>query len=240
MDVSRFKFDGQGLMPVVVQDWRDGTVLMVGFMNREALEKTLATRSVHFWSRSRNRLWEKGETSGHRLILKDLFLDCDGDTVLVKAEPVGPTCHTGERACFFVRVGADGKLEGRKTADAHGGMLERVYQTILLRKRTPSAGSYVSSLFEGGADRVLKKVVEEAGEVLLGSKTGKREEIIHEVADLLFHTLVVLGYHEIEPREIYQELANRFGRSGLRTKPRRMQKGAGDGVQGKRARRGRR
>jgi phosphoribosyl-ATP pyrophosphohydrolase/phosphoribosyl-AMP cyclohydrolase len=234
-------FDERGLIPAVVQDWRDGTVLMVAFMNREAIEKTLATKSVHFWSRSRNRLWEKGETSGHRLTLKDIFLDCDGDTLLVKAEPVGPTCHTGERACFFTRLTANGKPEGTKTADAFGGMLERVYQTILERKRAPRSGSYVSSLFEGGADRILKKVVEEAGEVLLGSKTGKRDEIIHEVADLLFHTLVVLGYHEIEPRDIYQELANRFGKSGLRTTTRRLQAGrGGHGIEAKRTKSGRR
>ena len=217
-DLATMVFDERGLIPAVVQDWRDGTVLMVAFMNREAIDKTLATRSVHFWSRSRKKLWEKGETSGHRLTLKDMFLDCDGDTLLVKAEPVGPTCHTGERACFFTRVTADGTLENRKTTDAFGGILERVYGTILERKRSPKAGSYVSSLFEGGADRILKKVVEEAGEVLLGSKTGKREEIVHEVADLLFHTLVVLGHHEIGPEDIYQELSKRFGKSGIQEK----------------------
>lgn len=220
MDFSRLVFDERGLIPAVVQDWRDGTVLMVGFMNREALERTLETSSVHFWSRSRNKLWEKGETSGHRLLLKDLFLDCDGDTLLVKAEPVGPTCHTGERACFFSRLQADGTPEARKTADAFGGILDRVYQTILTRKRSPGAGSYVSALFQGGEDRILKKVVEEAGEVLLGSKNRKRDEIIHEVADLFFHTLLVLGYHEITPQEIYQELAGRFGKTGLRAEGR--------------------
>lgn len=216
MDFNQLKFDEQGLIPAVVQDWLDGTVLMLGFMNREALEKTLATKSVHFWSRSRNKLWEKGETSGHRLQLKDLFVDCDGDTVLVKAQPIGPTCHTGERACFFTRLKADGTSEAQKTHDAFGGILEHLYRTILDRKRSPRAGSYTSSLFEGGADRILKKVIEEAGEVLLGSKNGKREEVIHEVADLFFHTLVALGYHEITPEEIYQELANRVGKSGLR------------------------
>lgn len=101
MEVGQLKFDAQGLIPAVVQDWRDGTVLMVAFMNQEALQKTVETKSVHFWSRSRQMLWEKGETTGHRLQLKDLFLDCDGDALLVKVEPVGPTCHTGERACFF-------------------------------------------------------------------------------------------------------------------------------------------
>ena len=104
MDAGRVKFDAQGLIPAVVQDWKDGTVLMVAFMNQEALQKTIETKSVHFWSRSRQVLWEKGETSGHKLQLKDLFLDCDGDALLVKVEPVGPTCHTGERACFFSRL----------------------------------------------------------------------------------------------------------------------------------------
>lgn len=216
MDFSQLKFDAQGLIPAVVQDWRDGTVLMLGFMNREALQKTLETKSVHFWSRSRNKLWEKGETSGHRLVLKDLFLDCDGDTVLVKAEPIGPTCHMGEKACFFTRLQSDAKPEGHKTPDAFGGILERLYQTIQDRKRSPKPDSYVSSLLQGGADKVLKKVVEEAGEVVLAAKGGKREEIIYEAADLLFHTLVALGYHDIKPEEVYQELAGRFGKSGLK------------------------
>jgi phosphoribosyl-ATP pyrophosphohydrolase/phosphoribosyl-AMP cyclohydrolase len=217
MDLSRLHFDERGLMPAVVQDWRDGTVLMLGYMNREAMEKTLASRSVHFWSRSRNRLWEKGETSGHRLVLKELFLDCDGDTLLVKAEPVGPTCHTGERACFFTKVRPDGTMGSDKTREAWGGLLDRVAETILDRKRNPRSGSYVSSLFEGGRDRILKKVVEEAGEVLLASKGENREAVIYEVADLLFHTLVVLGEQEIALQEILQELAGRMGKSGLRT-----------------------
>jgi phosphoribosyl-ATP pyrophosphohydrolase/phosphoribosyl-AMP cyclohydrolase len=217
MDVNAVVFDDRGLIPAVVQDWRDGTVLMVGFMNREALERTLASRSVHFWSRSRKALWEKGETSGHRLLVKDLFLDCDGDTVLVKADPVGPTCHTGERACFFTRLTAEGS--GGKTQDAFGGLLDQLARIIQDRKRHPKADSYVSSLFAAGADRLLKKVVEEAGEVVLSSKNGKREEIVHEVADLLFHTLVALGYHEISLEEVYRELATRAGKSGLRSRP---------------------
>ena len=216
MDFSQLKFDEQGLIPAIVQDWRDGSVLMLGYMNSESLKKTLETKSVHFWSRSRNKLWEKGETSGHKLILKDLFVDCDGDTMLVKAEPVGPTCHTGEKACFFTRLQPDGKSEGRKTYDAFGGILERLYQTIQDRKRSPKPDSYVSSLLQGGVDKVLKKVVEEAGEVVLAAKGGKKEEIIYETADLLFHTLVALGYHDITPEEVYQELAARYGKSGLK------------------------
>ncbi len=215
MDFSQLKFDSEGLIPAIVQDWRDGSVLMFALMNREALQKTIETRSVHFWSRSRRQLWEKGETSGHRLILKDLFIDCDRDAILVKAEPVGPTCHTGEKACFFSRLG-DG--DGKKTTDAWGGILERLYQTIQERKQQPSNESYTSTLLQGGLDKVLKKVVEEAGEVVLAAKGGKKEEIIHETADLLFHTLVALGFYDIKPEEIFQELANRYGTSGLRKK----------------------
>ena len=218
-DATQIKFDERGLIPAVVQDWRDGSVLMLAFMNREALEKTLQTGSVHFWSRSRNTLWEKGQTSGHRLRLKDLFIDCDGDTILLKAEPVGPTCHTGEQACFFTRVLADNTLIPGSADETRGGILERISDTIEARRSTPQSESYVSSLLQGGLDRILKKVVEEAGEVVLASKDGKLEAIVHEVADLLFHTLVMLGYHHISLAEVHRELAARFGQSGQRRSP---------------------
>jgi phosphoribosyl-ATP pyrophosphohydrolase/phosphoribosyl-AMP cyclohydrolase len=213
---EQFKFDEQGLLPAVVQDWLDGSVLMLGYMNQEAIARTLATRRVHFWSRSRKQLWEKGETSGHTLQVKDLFIDCDRDTILVKAQAVGPTCHTGERACFFSRLDEQGRIAGRKAQDAAGGILEAVLRTILDRRAYPQAGSYTTKLFEGGHDKILKKVAEEAGEVLLASKGGKKAEIVYEVADLLFHTLMVLGHHEISLQEIYEELGKRFGKSGLR------------------------
>jgi phosphoribosyl-AMP cyclohydrolase / phosphoribosyl-ATP pyrophosphohydrolase len=219
MDSRRVTFDGQGLIPAVIQDWLDGTVLMVGYMNQQALVKTLQTRSVHFWSRSRQKLWEKGETSGHFLRVKDLFVDCDRDTILVKAEPAGPTCHTGERSCFFARLDAGCLVEQATTQEAWGTILEGVLRTIGQRKTHPQSGSYTTKLFEGGHDKILKKVAEEAGEVLLASKGGKREEIVYEVADLFFHTLMVLGYHNIAMQDIYQELGKRFGKSGLRQPP---------------------
>jgi phosphoribosyl-ATP pyrophosphohydrolase/phosphoribosyl-AMP cyclohydrolase len=213
---DQFKFDEQGLLPAVVQDWLDGSVLMLGYMNQEAIARTLATKRVHFWSRSRRRLWEKGETSGHTLHVKDLFVDCDRDTILVKAQAVGPTCHTGERACFFLRLDEQGRIDGHKTQDAAGGILHAVLETIRDRRVHPQTGSYTTKLFEGGHDKILKKVAEEAGEVLLASKGGKREEIVYEIADLLFHTLMVLGYHEIALQDIFVELGKRFGKSGLR------------------------
>ncbi len=211
-DFSQLKFDAQGLILAVVQDWRDGTVLMVAFMNKEALHKTVTTNFVHFWSRSRERLWEKGETSGHKLVVKDVFVDCDGDALLVKAEPIGPTCHTGEKACFFSRI----DQPRTRTSEAWGGILERLYQVIRDRKRQPSSDSYTSKLLDGGLDQVLKKVVEEAGEVVLAGKGGKKAEIVYETADLFFHTLVALGYHDVPLQEVYEELATRFGKSGLR------------------------
>ncbi|MEQ1655627.1 MAG: bifunctional phosphoribosyl-AMP cyclohydrolase/phosphoribosyl-ATP diphosphatase HisIE [Nitrospira sp.] len=214
-----FKFDAQGLIPAVVQDWLDGTVLMVGYMNQDALNQTVATKTVHFWSRSRQKLWEKGETSGNKLLVKNLFMDCDRDTILVKAQPVGPTCHTGARACFFTPLDESGAVGAGKTDEAVGGILEAVLRTIETRRANPQPGSYTTKLFEGGHDKILKKVAEEAGEVLLASKGGKKEEIVYEIADLFFHTLMVLGYHDIPLSVIYAELAKRFGKSGLRTEP---------------------
>jgi len=215
--IDQFKFDEQGLLPAVVQDWLDGSVLMLGYMNQDAIASTLATKTVHFWSRSRKRLWEKGETSGHKLHVKELFVDCDRDTILVKAQPVGPTCHTGERTCFHATFEEQGPMTGPARSNPAGGILEAVLRTIVDRRAHPQAGSYTTKLFEGGQDRILKKVAEEAGEVLLASKGGKKDEIVYEVADLLFHTLMVLGYHDVTLRDVYQELGGRFGKSGIRT-----------------------
>jgi phosphoribosyl-ATP pyrophosphohydrolase/phosphoribosyl-AMP cyclohydrolase len=212
-------FDDHGLLPAVIQDWRDGSVLMLGYMNQEALSATLSTKFVHFWSRSRQQLWKKGETSGHELIVKELFLDCDRDTILVKAEPFGPTCHTGAPSCFFSRMAADGSSVASASMEAAGGILERISQTIHDRQASPQPGSYVSTLLAGGADRILKKVAEEAGEVMLAAKNGNRTEIIFETADLLFHTLVVLGYHGISLQEVWAELAGRYGKPGSRPEP---------------------
>jgi len=225
MDLSHLKFDRQGLIPAVIQDWRDGSLLMLAYMNPESIQLTLEKKSVHFWSRWRNRIWEKGETSGNKLILKDVFVDCDGDTLLVKAEPLGPTCHTNEKTCFFMRLHEDGSVDGIKTVDGFtGSILDKLYLTIQDRKAHPSAESYTSKLLTGGVDQVLKKVVEEAGEVVLAAKGGRKEEIIGETADLLFHTFVALGYHDVTPEEVYRELAGRFGTSGLRAKAKANEK----------------
>ena len=213
------RFDERGLAPAVVQDWRDGAVLMVGYMNQESLDLTLRTGEVHFWSRSRKRLWKKGETSGHTLRCQRLFLDCDGDTLLVKAEPMGPACHTGARTCFWAEVTEQGIAPHRDGEEANGGIVDQLYAVALRRKHHPQDRSYVSSLMRGGPDRILKKVVEEAGEVALAAKNNNREEMIHEAADLLFHTIVALGYCEIPVMAVQRELGKRFGHSGVREQP---------------------
>ncbi len=212
------QFDEHGLVPAIVQDWRDGTVLMVGYMNQAALRETLQTQFVNFWSRSRNKLWQKGETSGNVLMLKRLYVDCDLDAILVKAEPIGPTCHTGNRSCIFTEISEQGVPIDQKTEEAYGGILDRLYEMTLERKQKPRQDSYVSSLLTDGLDRILKKVVEEAAEVVLAAKNDNRDDIIHEVADLVFHTVVMLGHCEVPPKEIYQELGKRFGQSGLKQK----------------------
>ena len=212
------QFDERGLVPAVVQDWITGTVLMLGFMNQEALDQTQQTGLVHFWSRKRQRLWKKGEVSGNHLQVKRLFLDCDGDTILIKAEPSGPTCHTGSRSCFFSGIVDSEITIEPETEEAHGAILDRLYEMVLNRKQESAPDSYVASLLQGGDDRVLKKVTEEAGEVLLAVKNHKNEEIIYEVADLLFHIIVSLGHCGIPVSEIYKELGRRYGQSGLKKK----------------------
>jgi len=212
------QFDELGLIPAVVQDWRTGTVLMLGFMNQEALDYTQQTGRVHFWSRKRKRLWEKGEVSGNHLQVKQLFLDCDGDTILIKAEPSGSTCHTGSWSCFFSKIVDSEIVIEAEMKESHGMILDRLYETVLKRKQESAADSYIASLLQGGDDRVLKKVTEEAGEVMLAVKNHKKEEIIYEVADLLFHTIVALGHCGIPVSEIYEELGRRYGQSGLKKK----------------------
>jgi phosphoribosyl-ATP pyrophosphohydrolase/phosphoribosyl-AMP cyclohydrolase len=227
------------LIPAVIQERDSGRVLMVAFMSRESLDLTLNTGFTHFWSRSRKALWKKGETSGHTQRVVSLRVDCDGDALLVEVDQEGPACHTGETSCFF-RRSADGRWTreappaGSAVAAPSGSaertVLDRVYAVIRDRKAHPREGSYVASLFEGGIDRILKKVSEEAGEVVIASKNGARDAIIWETADLWFHTLVALGYHDISPQAIFEELERRFNtpaRAMTTTRPatRRTSKG---------------
>jgi phosphoribosyl-ATP pyrophosphohydrolase/phosphoribosyl-AMP cyclohydrolase len=212
MDVNDIRFDERGLVPVIIQDARNGQVLMFAYANREAIEKTLETKRVHFWSRSRKKLWEKGEESGNFQEVRGILLDCDSDTVLILVDQRGVACHTGKRSCFFTCVEGEENHAPSFGTGGTGRSLEEVYQVIEDRKRNRRGGSYVSGLFGSGLDRILRKVGEEASEAIIAAKNGNREEIIYEVTDLWFHTLVVLSYFGIAPEDIYKELEKRFGK----------------------------
>jgi phosphoribosyl-ATP pyrophosphohydrolase/phosphoribosyl-AMP cyclohydrolase len=197
------------LIPAVVQHHATGQVLMVAYMNDEALRLTGETGIVHFWSRSRRRLWKKGESSGHTLRLVELRLDCDRDCLLVRAEPHGPVCHTGHDTCFF--------------SDSDGGapasMLDAVFRVVQERKQAaPAAGaapSYTRQLLDAGAGRIIGKLVEECGELAAELVDGPPERIVSEAADLFYHVLVGLGARNVDPAAVLGELARRFGTSGI-------------------------
>ena len=214
--LDEIKFDEKGLVPAIVQDFRTGEVLMMAYMNRKAVEKTLSSGKANYFSRSRSKPWLKGETSGHFQHIKGIYYDCDMDTILLKVEQVGAACHTGERSCFFREI------KTPFSADiATSSILDRVHSVILERKSNPGERSYVSSLFTKGADTILKKIGEEASELLISGKGGNKDEVIHEMADLWFHTLVLLGHLDISPEQVYCELKRRFGISGIEEKERR-------------------
>jgi phosphoribosyl-ATP pyrophosphohydrolase/phosphoribosyl-AMP cyclohydrolase len=200
-------FDAAGLIPAVVQEAATGEVLMVAWMDAEALRKTLETRRAHFWSRSRQALWEKGATSGHRQHVEAVYADCDRDTLLLLVHQEGVACHTGSRTCFFTRLDAAGSAPAGW--EASGGILDALERVIQSRAVAPPAGSYVASLLAKGQAVILKKIGEEAAEVIVAASAETRARLVAEVADLWFHTLVLLGARGIPLREVFAELARR-------------------------------
>ncbi|MFQ3660844.1 MAG: bifunctional phosphoribosyl-AMP cyclohydrolase/phosphoribosyl-ATP diphosphatase HisIE [Chloroflexaceae bacterium] len=200
------RFDQQGLAPAIVQHARSGEVLMLGYMNAEALELTRTTGLVTFWSRSRQAIWRKGETSGNVLRLVDLRIDCDGDALLVLAEPAGPTCHTGERTCFH--YDASGTLT-RRLAPA-GAVLSRLADGVRERRAAAPETSYTARLLQDGVDRIGKKVGEEAVEVIIAAKNASHAELVYELADLLYHIVVLLEDQHLPLETVLQELERRM------------------------------
>ena len=194
----------KGLLPAVIIDDTTNDVLMLGYMNEESYAKTLETKTTWFFSRSRNKLWNKGETSGHFQHVKEMYLDCDQDTLLVRVDQIGPACHTGSRTCFFTKV----LQEEKKMTD----ILRALYETIVDRKNNPVAESYTNYLFTKGEDKILKKVGEEATEVLIAAKNNDKEELVYEIADLTFHCLVLLAEKGIALEDVKKELERRQGK----------------------------
>jgi phosphoribosyl-ATP pyrophosphohydrolase/phosphoribosyl-AMP cyclohydrolase len=213
--IPELKYDDAGLIPAVVQDFDTGSVLMVAWMNRESLKMTLESGYTHFWSRSRQKFWKKGETSGHLQKVREIRADCDKDTLLVQVKQTGPACHTNSYSCFF---------ELLQQRDGEGvvrpEILEAVHRTILDRKSRLPEGSYVAGLMKEGQEKIIGKVIEEAGEVAEASRKQSAEELVRELADLWFHTLVLLGWHDVAPAEVFRELGRRYGKPGKGSEPR--------------------
>ncbi len=202
--LDQVKFNNQGLVPAIAQDYLDGTVLMMAWMNQESLRKTLTTGDVWYWSRSRSQLWHKGETSGHLQKLKAIRYDCDSDTLLLTIEQIGDiACHTGERSCFH-------QVEGSVEAPP-ADTLTQVFRVVCDRRDHPSPDSYTCKLLEGGDNKILKKIGEESAEVVMACKDDDKEAIAGEAADLLYHTLVALAHHNVDLRNVYQKLQERRG-----------------------------
>ena len=193
-----------GLIPVVVQDYRTAEVLMMAYMDEEAFDMTLETGKMTYWSRSREELWTKGMTSGHFQYVKSLSIDCDNDTILAKVHQIGAACHTGNTSCFFQTLAEKGN---RKTNPLK--VFEDVFAVISDRKEHPKEGSYTNYLLDKGLDKILKKVGEEAAEIVIAAKNPDPEEVKYEISDFLYHVMVLMAVKGITWEDITQELSNR-------------------------------
>jgi phosphoribosyl-ATP pyrophosphohydrolase/phosphoribosyl-AMP cyclohydrolase len=203
IDVTKLKFGENGLIPTIIQHYKTRKVLMLGYSNEDSIKKTSETGQVHFFSRSRQTLWHKGESSGNFLNVVQVITDCDNDTLLILCDPEGPTCHTGEESCFFNELTAP----DRELLDP--AMLYTLYDIVTDRKNNPVDGSYTNYLFNSGLDKILKKVGEESAETIIASKNQNKEEIILETSDLIYHLTVLLNLCGVDYSDIYKCLKER-------------------------------
>ena len=229
-NIDDIRFDNQGLIPAIAQDALSGEVLMLAYMNRESLEETLRSGYATYFSRSRQTLWKKGETSGHTQRVRQLRYDCDGDAILITVEQTGPACHTGEHTCFYNLMAKEDESRcvidankayhaqrqadnARNISDASSSVssqvLERVYRVIASRDALPVEGSYTNYLLAKGVDKICKKVGEEAAETIVAAVKGAGDELRCEVADLFFHVLVLMYNQGLAPEDVWRELAKR-------------------------------
>lgn len=199
--LKEVKFDEKGLVVAVAQDFNTNEVLMVAYMNKESLEITLKEKRACYFSRSRSCIWRKGDTSGHVQNLKGLYYDCDADAILMKVEQVGNACHTGAYSCFFNKA-----FEENITDQS---IINKVYSQIINRRDNPKEGSYTNYLFDKGLDKILKKVGEETSEVIIGAKNKSRDELVYEMCDLIYHSLVLMVNEDITIDDLKKELTKR-------------------------------
>ena len=201
---DEFKLNSDGMIPVITQDYKTNEVLMLAYMTKKSFEKTLETGKMTYFSRSRQELWTKGDTSGHYQYVKSLDIDCDKDTILAKVEQIGAACHTGNRTCFFKPLL---KKEYDDTNPLH--VFQNVYDVITDRKEHPKEGSYTNYLFDKGIDKILKKVGEECTEIVIAAKNPDKEEIKYEISDFLYHMMVLMVEKGVSWEEITKELVKR-------------------------------
>ena len=223
--IDKIDFEKQdGLIPVITQDNTTSEVLMLAYMNKEAIELTLSTNYAHYFSRSKQRIWKKGESSNHTQEIVSISMDCDNDTLLLKVNQKGVACHTGRKSCFFTDV-KSGEINSEVEVDTTVayGVVDTLYHTIQEKKNDDPKTSYTAKLLQGKQNSMLKKIVEEAGEFTFAVKDNDTQEIIYEGADLLYHTLVALASKNISPDRIKQEISRRFGLSGIAEKNSRVE-----------------
>jgi len=209
--LDRVDWEKSELLPVIVQDFSNNEVLMMAYMNRHALELSLTTKIAHYFSRSKQRIWKKGESSGHTQLIHSFNIDCDNDTLLIKVTQEGVACHTGRRSCFFTELeSGEANSEVQVSSESMYGVIDTLYHTIQERKNADPSTSWTAKLISKGENTILKKVVEEAGEFSFAYKDNDEKEMIYEAADLTYHMLVSLAVKNISPDRIEQELARRL------------------------------
>ncbi len=211
MKISELRFDEKGLIPAIVQDVKSKEVLTLAYMNEESLQKSLITKETWFYSRSRQELWHKGETSGNTQTITDIRYDCDQDALVVLVNPKGPACHKGSFSCFDDSLLNEGEVKDTG-ADSHLAILSELEQLIAERERDRPEGSYTTYLFEEGVDKILKKVGEEASEVIIAAKNRDKDELMWEAADLLYHLLVLLREQDLPLNDVLAVLKERHTR----------------------------
>lgn len=202
--IEKLKFDANGLIPAVAQDVKSGDVVMLAYMNKESLTETIKTGYATYFSRSRQQLWKKGETSDNVQRVREILYDCDGDALLLKIDQTGVACHTGEYSCFH------NSLTGKdESAPASSHVLEELFEVIENRKANPVPGSYTNYLLEKGVEKICKKVGEEASETIIAAVKGSNDEVRYEASDLLYHLMVLIANQGMRPEELYDELRSR-------------------------------
>lgn len=220
--IQKLDWKKSPLIPSIIQDYKTLDVLMLGFVNQEALRLSMESGVMHYFSRTKNRIWKKGESSGNFQKIKEIKIDCDNDSLLFFVEQVGVACHTGSKSCFFKDVAFENKEVMPQEKNQNDDVLDSLYHILLERRLASSDTSYTALLFEKGINTICKKIAEEAGELLCEFKDANKDKIIYEASDLLYHMMVGLVYFNIHPDAILQELKRRFSFSGIEEKNNRQ------------------